>query len=582
MELVVAMDAMNLDNAMADGILHSMGDGVLVLRADGRVAMTNAAARAILGVEGQDGDFVLAQVVENGSGNDAFLQVLLDSIYEGVTIHDRIVDFIRPDGTAQPLSVTASHLRGEDGKIQGAFVILKDMTEVEDLKRSEQGLNEELKKALRLADEKAGELKSALEQGQKFRLWLTVGIIVLFVGLGGYHWFFGSSSSHPGAAAKQGKGEGAVVVTPQPLTRSISLSGAVAPLEEVVVTAPFQGVIRQMHFHYGEHVKQGQVLAELDASDMESKVRDARADYIKARKQMMEMEDWSKTLDVSRAKRDVTQARSQLGLAQSKAEEDKELYEKGIIPKSEYDSTMQDLQNKKMQYAASRETLGSVLDKGDDEYKEIARMELENAQAKLEDAEAKLFGARILASVSGVAIRPSAQKGEEKTLTAGMVINDGQPLLSIGSLAGLSIVTEVDELDINSLAKGQPVEVSGDSFPGLTLKGRIDQISSQANEGQVPTFTATIQLTDLPQDVGDKVRLGMTANMQVVTYSNPKALLVPISAVITKGGESFVRVKGKDGKVEERPVKPGHTTLRDVEILSGIQEGETVLTGAPS
>ena len=62
MELVVTMGAMNLDNVMADGILHSMGDGVLVLRADGRVAMTNAAARAILGVDGPGGDFVLARV----------------------------------------------------------------------------------------------------------------------------------------------------------------------------------------------------------------------------------------------------------------------------------------------------------------------------------------------------------------------------------------------------------------------------------------------------------------------------------------------------------------------------------------
>ncbi|WP_419785393.1 HlyD family efflux transporter periplasmic adaptor subunit [Pseudodesulfovibrio sp.] len=575
------MDAMHFDNLFSDGILQSMGDGVLVLRADGSVAVANNAACAIMGMDVQDKAFVLAHMMEHGGGNDAFLQVLLDSIYEGVTIHDRLADFIRPDGEKRLLSVTASHLRDGQGGIQGAFIVLKDMTEVEHLKQSEEHLAEKLKKALRVADDKAKELESALRHGQKFRLWLTLGIIVLFVTLGAIHWF-SSSSDTPGRKIKTAAKAGSVTVTPRPLNHYISLSGTVAPLEEVVFTAPFQGMVKKLSFHYGEHVKEGQVLIELIASDMEAAVRNARADYIKARKSYMELEDWGKAVEVSRARREVSQAKSQLATTQGKAEEDKQLFDKGVIPKTEYDNTLQQLREKKMQYAASMETLNSVLNKGDAEYKEIGRMEMENAEAKLKAAEEKLAGAVIKATVSGVAIRPTAAaKGDDNKLAVGIVVNEGQPLVSVGSLEGLSIITEVDELDINSLSKGQPVQVSGDSFPGITLKGRIDQISYQANDGQVPTFTATIKLAELPSDVGDKVRLGMTANMQVQTYSNPNALLVPIAAVINKGGKSVVRVKGEKG-VEERTVTTGHTTLSDVEVLTGLKAGETVLIGVAS
>ncbi|WP_320171117.1 efflux RND transporter periplasmic adaptor subunit [Maridesulfovibrio sp.] len=576
------MHAMNLDDMFSGGILQSMGDGVLVLRYDGSVAVANKSAGVILGIDVQDRAFVLADIMEREAGNDGFVQVLLDSIYEGVTIQDRIADFIRPDGEKRKLSVTASHLRDEQGRIQGAFIILKDMTEVESLRQSEQELNEELKKALRLADEKTDELNSALKHGQKFRLWLTVGILLLFVCLGVYHWGFGSGRAHSKTAAPAGSNGGLVTVSPRPLNHYISISGTVAPLEEVVFTAPFQGIVKALNFHYGEHVKSGQVLLELGASDMEAEVRKARAEYIKARKQFVEMKHWGNAVEVSRARREVAKAKSQLEMTQSKAAEDKKLYEQGVIPKMEYDNTLQELRGKKMQYAASRESLNSVLSKGDAEYLEISRMEMENAEAKLKAAETKLAQAKITASVSGVAIRPSAVPAtDEHKLAVGIVVNEGQPLVSIGSLAGLSIVSQVDELDINNLNKGQPVKVSGDSFPDVTLKGRIDQISSQASDGQVPTFTATIRLTDLPENVGEKVRLGMTANMQVETYSNPNALLVPIAAVITKGGKNFLRVKGKDG-VEERAVETGHTSLSDVEILSGLKAGETVQIGDAS
>jgi len=580
MDMVVGMAARDLESAFADGILQSMGDGVLILGADGKIGATNRAAVDILGSEISESDFTLAQFALEESRNDLLMQVLIDSLFDGESIHNRIVPFVQTDGTERVLSVTASHLRNESGKLDGVFIIVSDMTEVEALRESREGLTQELQQALRVADEKTKELESALNYGQKIRNGLTVAVLVFFIGIGIYHWMdtdtgFVSSDLYTPTATEEAE---TLTVATRPLNRSISLSGSVAPLEEITLTAPFQGRVNKKLFFYGDHVERGQILAVLDTTEMESKLRDARAEFIKAKKKSLELEEWDKTPDVAKAKRDYSQAKNQLSKAENKAKEDKTLLDEGIIPRSEYETTLQDLRDKNMQYVSSRENLKAVRDKGDDEYREIARMELENAKAKVVAVEEKITQATITAPVSGVAIKPAVKEKDAKNITSGMVVSEGQELLSIGSIEGLSITTEVDELDINSLEMGQPVVVSGDAFPDIQLKGRIAQLSSQANEGQVPTFTATIRLRDLPDGVEKKVRFGMTANMQVETYSNPDAIMVPLSAVKrTNGQGAVVFIMGEYDTVQERAVETGYTTLSDVEILSGIESGTLIL-----
>lgn len=579
MDVVVNMATRDLESAFADGILQNMGDGVLILGANGKIVATNKAAATILGPEIAEDDFTLARIALEEIRNDTFMQILIDSLFEGVTIHNRIVPFVRTDGTECILSVTASHLRNDVGKLDGVFIVVSDMTEVEELRESREGLTQELQEALRVADEKTRELESALSYGQKIRNGLTVAVLVFFVGIGVYHWMDTSSVSatsdqHTSAVSDETE---TLTVTTRPLIRSISLSGIVAPLEEFVLTAPFQGRVKEKLFFYGDQVKRGQTLAILDTTEMESKLRDARAEFIKAKKKSLELEEWDKTPEVAKARRDLSQAKNQLTKAESKVDEDKVLLDEGIIPRSEYESSLQDLRDKKMQYISNRENLKSVMDKGDDEYREIGRMELKNAEAKMRAVETKITRATIVAPVSGIAIRPAATEKDAKNITSGMVVNEGRALLSIGSIEGLSITTEVDELDINNLETGQAVIVSGDAFPGVRLKGRIAQLSSQANDGQIPTFTATIRLRDLPEGVERKVRLGMTANMQVEIYSNPTAIMVPLSSVIHSNGSDVVLVVDEGGAVRELEVETGHTTLSDVEILSGIEKGAVIL-----
>ncbi|MBI9080675.1 MAG: efflux RND transporter periplasmic adaptor subunit [Pseudodesulfovibrio sp.] len=575
------MAAMIMNTVFTDNVFQNMNDGVLVLNATGSIVDVNKAASAFLGLDASATNALpLAEVVLNKEENDDFLQVLLDSVYEDRTIHNRIVAFIHPDGRKLFLSVTASLLRDDSGTIKGAILVLRDMTEIERLRGSEHALNVELTKALHEVDESNKALEMSLKQGQKIRTNLTFAIIFLFVVLGIYLWAGSSVDQASGkriSAMGSAGDQSSLTVAFRPLSRSISLSGSVAPLEEMTLAAPFQGKIQSKDFFYGDRVERGQTLITLDTTEIETQLREARSEYIKARKNYAEFEQWNTTPDVSKAKRDLGQAKSQLDKAKNKILEDKALFDEGIIPKSEYDSTVQDHRDKQMQLLSSRENLQSILKKGDEEYLEIAQMELDNAETKVKATEMKLAQAEVKAPVSGIAIRPSFTEKEAKNIATGMTVSEGQSLISVASLEGLSITTQVDELDINNIETGQSVLVSGDAFPGIQLNGQISQISSQANEGQVPTFTAVIRLWDLPKNVEKKVRLGMSANMEIEIYSNPKALMVPLAAVKRMGGKTLLSVLGDEGQIREVEVKTGHTTLTEVEILSGLEEGQTIL-----
>ena len=567
-------------------IFQVMNDGVMILSNKGIVTGANPAVAKMLGISGSNLEGMpLMAVVPPVEENDEFMQALLDSIYKDCTISNRATAYHKEDGEKIYLSVSVSRLKEKDGEACGAVLVLRDITEIEKLRQDEKQLNQDLTRAMRDADESNKALKASLTQGKKVRFMLIAAVFCFFCGVGAFFWFNPTfveipetfkSAPKPNTETKYQS----MTVNPRPFTRSISLSGVVAPLEELTLVAPFNGIVTKTDFFYGERIPRNQTIITLDTSEIASKMRSAFTEYIKSRKKFYELTHWKKTSEVLKARRDLEQARRTLNSSKAKAEEDKMLYNKGIIPKNQYDTTVQELKSNESRLISSQENYRDVLNKGDHEYVEIARMELANAETNYKTIKEKMARAMVTAPVSGVALRPNSKSGDAKEITSGMSVSEGQPLLSIASLEGLSISAKVDELNINSLQLGQPVTVTGDAFPDHKLKGEIAMISSQAGgEGKVPTFETTIRLPHLPKDVSKNVRIGMTANMQVETYSNENALMVPFTAINRDGGKVFLRVRKKDGTIREVDVETGYTTINEVEILSGIEPGTTILLG---
>ena len=144
----------------------------------------------------------------------------------------------------------------------------------------------------------------------------------------------------------------------------------------------------------------------------------------------------------------------------------------------------------------------------------------------------------------------------------------------------MAAATQVDETDVVKLRAGQKVTVTGNAFRGLKLEGEVTYVSSQADPKArgIPKFDVTVTLDPVGPETAARIRTGMSAKLRIVTYSNPKALLVPIDAVRSRGGKHRLRVVDPaTGGAKEREVEVGPTTRSSVEIRVGLEAGETVL-----
>jgi hypothetical protein len=181
--------------------------------------------------------------------------------------------------------------------------------------------------------------------------------------------------------------------------------------------------------------------------------------------------------------------------------------------------------------------------------------------------------------VTGVVIRPTgAENIQQEDIQIGGAVTDNSVLLVIGNLEGLTVRTKADEIDIGKIRTDQKVLVTGDAFPNLSLEGSIRDIASQARGNKVPTFDVTVTINKVSAEQKQKVRLGMTAILEVKVYENPSALLVPLTAVRLSGDKSFVSIRDQvSGQVKTVEVETGMTTLNSVEIIKGLQAGDEVL-----
>jgi multidrug efflux pump subunit AcrA (membrane-fusion protein) len=264
-------------------------------------------------------------------------------------------------------------------------------------------------------------------------------------------------------------------------------------------------------------------------------------------------------------------------------EETEALFKKGIVPATEYENAKQQYTSTNMDYESAVLELKSVLAKGGKENIDVAKFELENTKQRLLELETQIRQAEVHATVSGTIILPSIADKEKKgkVVEKGASFSQGELLLSIGDTEGLAVTAEVDEMEVMKVKRGQGVKVTGDAFPGITLRGKVSHISSQAGKAEggkkTPSFELTIDIERLSPEEREKVRLGMSTDMEISIFNKPEALLVPISAVKIEGKDRYVTVRDKSTKeLKKVKVETGLTTLDSVEIIKGIQIGDEI------
>ncbi len=463
----------------------------------------------------------------------------------------------------------------------------KDLEEIKRLRQAEEELGEKLKKAYLETETANVELRAAMAQtGVVRKVWMLFVLVLILVGSAWKGLETGVLGTVLSETARNETTESRAIETVRvansPVTANLSFVGQIEPLTQKVFLSPFSGKVIEKYYLEGQLVKAGDPLLKIDTTELEIKVRQARSALIRAKKDHIQVKEWAAGPRVNQARLTLARQKAILDNLKRKLDEAKVLFDKGIIPGSELESAVEAFENQKISAQAAEDEVKSLLALGSHDQLLIAGMELQNAQAELDELENQLAKAVITAEGDGIILLPASdeqRQQELKSIEIGSKVQQGETLVVIGDLSGLTIRTKVDEVSISKLSLSQPVQVTSDAFPEIVLDGWISAISCQAlgsasgrsSGGKPPVFDVTVTVDELSFEQQSKIRMGMSAVLNVTVYDNPGALVVPISAV--ESGYGYAQVYKKNPQThsfEKVSIRAGITTLDQVEILSGL------------
>ena len=297
---------------------------------------------------------------------------------------------------------------------------------------------------------------------------------------------------------------------------------------------------------------------------------------MKAEERLETLKNWEKSPEMIKARRSFAKAQMNMDGRRGQMRKSRFLFEQGLIATAEFEDAERQFKSQLLDYETAEEELAGVRAEADEKAAAAAGLSLESARAEMLAAQAELRDNAVRAPFAGT-IFPPTRAG--KDLVEGNRLRKGDPLFRIGDFSRIAATATTDEIDVIKLEAGQKVTVTGNAFPDLELRGAVDRVSAEADPKQKrnAVFYVSVLLDKLNSAEQASIRPGMSAKLRIVTYDNPKALLVPLDAVRRRGGSHWLRVLDGSGEVQEREVEIGPTTLRKVEIASGLEPGERVV-----
>lgn len=579
-----------------ESLLDRLRDGVLVVERGGRIVALNPAACRILGLAPDElAGMTFAELFIAREEFDAITERVL-SVVQGWGPGGPKVVSLRVGNETRTLSVATSYVRSTRGgtcRPLALSVVLSDITELTELRETGERLatvTEAQADELRVAHRKVEDRNRSLTRMRK-RLKvaraLAAGLtIAVFLVAGGYAWhaagpFDGSRMPAVASSLDAGVGDGRqrMIVEPRPFGTTISLVGTLVPWRTVTIPSPIEGRIAALHVRHGQEVAEGALLAELDTSKTERAYRRAQVVYIEAQEKFATLRDWENSAEVAGARQAFTRATLALEGRESHLNKAAFLLEQGLIPASEHEDAERQHQGQLLDVEAARRSLEAARARGGAKALNKAALELSGAEEEMHALEEGLQQGTVHAPIAGVVLATPDGGG----LAIGQSVERGETLMAIGDVSRMAASARADEVDAVRIETGQPVSVTGNAFPALTLRGIVTHVSSHAEEGSggAPYFEVRVALEPPDDAHRGLLRVGMSSNLEIVVYHNDSALLVPIDAVERHGGAYRLRVVDKEGgRVRERAVEIGFTSLHSVEITAGLEPGDEIVVPA--
>ena len=314
---------------------------------------------------------------------------------------------------------------------------------------------------------------------------------------------------------------------------SITATGTIEPVTSVTVGTQVSGIVSKLYVDYNSVVKKGQVIAELDKTNLISELNSAKAN--------------------------LNSATSTLNYEQSNYNRYKTLYDKGLVSADEFESA-------RLTYLKAKD-------------------QVTTASQSVQKAQTNLGYATITSPIDGVVLSKSVEEGQ--TVAASFSTPE---LFSIAQdLTDMRVIADIDEADIGGVQEGQRVSFTVDAFPDDQFEGKVTQVRQQATtSSNVVTYEVVISAPN--KDL--KLKPGLTANVTIFTLEKNNVLVAPAKALRFMPNEALLgqgqtiedveapnKVWTREGNTfKAHKVEIGTTNGLLTEIVSGISEGTEVLT----
>jgi multidrug efflux pump subunit AcrA (membrane-fusion protein) len=349
------------------------------------------------------------------------------------------------------------------------------------------------------------------------------------------------------------------------ISKTLSADAVVFPLQQAVLTPKITSTIKSFLVQRGSRVHKGQLLAILENADLSAAAEQSKGEFQQAEAGYATTTGASLPEQIQKAELDTAAAKSALDAQQQLYNSRKELFEQGGIPRRDFDSAQVSLVQARSQYEQAQKQLDDLHRIGQAQALKSAGGQLAAAKGKFLGAEAQLSYSEIKSPIDGVVTERPQYPGE---LAAA-----NQPLLTVMDLSKLIAKAHIAQSEAAALKVGDPAEMQ---LPGLEekVKGRVSLVSPAVDPG-----STTIEVWVETTKPSSALKPGMTVQVQIAAATAQDALAVPASAVYKNAdGTSFVLVAGADEKAHAKTVETGIRGASEVQILSGIKEGEAIIT----
>ena len=393
---------------------------------------------------------------------------------------------------------------------------------------------------------------------KKRRRWIVAGaVLVALIGCG-----FGIAAAlRPNRQIDSSK---LATVERGDLARSVVATGKIEPLTKVEVKSKASGIVEKIFSDYGDRVKQGQVLVELDKEQLRARVAEARANLQAAE---AAVESAQATFE-----RNVVEAQGpDVPFLKSAAERQRKLGAEGLVSLAVADEAEKAYQlalNK--QLSAQRNVAVSRA--------EVARANAQVAQmrAALDNAEEDLRNSTIVSPMDGLVLSRDVEVGDA---VSSILILGSQAtnIMTLGDVSEVYVKGKVDEADISKVYMGQPARISLESLKDKKFMGKVTKISPLGVEkDNVTTFEVRVSI----QNPTGELKANMSANAEIILEEKHKVLMVPEAAVIyDKDRHTFLETPDPGSKTGRRKLsaKLGISNGVKTELLEGLKEGQQVI-----